>query len=108
MIKITSVRVKKVHTNDTRLLGVASIQLDDCLVIHDLKLLQLKDKRVVRFPNKRITKYTLNNNQSELVEEYAFTDVVHPSNSEFRNYVESELFKIYDNLSDDTNTEVNN
>ena len=39
-MKITSVRIKKSHNSGT-LLGVASVQFDDCLVIHDIKLIQL-------------------------------------------------------------------
>ncbi len=101
MIKITSARVKKLNTNDDKLLAVASIQLDDCLVIHDLKLLQLDDRRVVRFPNKKVYKYTLDTTESDFVKQYGFTDVVHPSNSNFRKYIETELFKIYDGLKNE-------
>ena len=34
---------------------------------------------------------------------FEFTDIVHPSNKEFRDYVETELFKIYDSEVDDNN-----
>lgn len=92
-MKVTSVRIKRGNpTTDTRVLGTASIQLDDCLIIHGIRILQLKDKRVISFPNKKIKKFDVNNN----TERYEYTDIVHPSNAEFRKYVEEEIFKYYD------------
>lgn len=93
-MKVTSIRIKKNNSSDSSLLGIASVQLDNCLIIHDIKLVQLKDKRVVSFPNKKTKKYTVEDGDYQ--ESYQYTDIVHPSNSEFRNYLEEELFRIYD------------
>ena len=95
MMKITSIRIKRNSKLNDQLLGVASIQLDDCLIIHGIKLLQLKNKRVVSFPNKKIRKYDVVND-GNYEEKYEYTDIVHPSNVEFRNYIEEELFKYFD------------
>ena len=92
-MQITSVRIKK--TNNDKVLGIASIQLDNCLVIHGIKLIQLDDKRIISFPNKKIKKYEVDDN-GEYVTKDEYTDVVHPSNSEFRKYIEDALFEIYD------------
>ncbi len=92
-MQITSVRIKK--TNNDKVLGIASIQLDNCLVIHGIKLIQLEDKRIISFPNKKIKKYEVDDN-GEYVTKDEYTDVVHPSNSEFRKYIEDALFEIYD------------
>ena len=92
-MKITSVRIKKSHNSGT-LLGLASLQFDDCLVIHDIKLIQLENKRIVSFPNKKVKKYKSDENGYS--ENYEYSDIVHPSNSEFRQYIQEELFKIYD------------
>lgn len=96
---ITSVRIRKNKNsvNDT-LLGIASIELDNCLVIHDIKLVKLKDKRIVCFPNKKVKKYIMSDGQYE--ENFEYSDIVHPSNTEFRKYVEEELYKIYDSEED--------
>lgn len=103
MMKVTSIRIKRNSKPEDQLLGVASIQLDDCLIIHGIKLLQLKDKRVVSFPNKKIRKYDVINN-GNYEEKYEYTDIVHPSNAEFRHYIEDEIFKYYD-MGGDTNNE---
>lgn len=93
-MKITSIRIKRNKTNDDALLGIASIQFDDCFIIHDIKLVQLKDKRIISFPNKKVKRYTLD--EDGYKENIEFTDIAHPSNKEFRDYIEQELFKIYD------------
>lgn len=92
-MEITSIRIKK-NNSGTQPLGVASIQLDNCLVIHDIKLIQLDNKRIISFPHRKVKKFILTDNGYD--QNYEYTDLVHPSNSEFRNYIETELFKIYD------------
>lgn len=92
-MEITSIRVKKSTMGQT--LGVASIQLDNCLVIHDIKLVEHNGKRMLSFPNKKTKKYVMENgNYAELS---SYTDIVHPSNREFREYLENEIYKVYDN-----------
>ena len=95
-MKITSIRIKKnKHNKDNTLLGIASIELDNCLVITNLKLIQLDNKRFVCFPNRKQTRYVYDMNGTyTLATEY--TDLVHPCTKEFRQYIETELFKIYD------------
>lgn len=101
-MQITSVRIKK--TNNDRVLGVASIQLDNCLVIHGIKLIQLDDKRIISFPNKKIKKYEVDDSGNYITKD-EYTDIVHPSNKEFREYIESALFKIYDEEGVESNNE---
>ncbi len=81
-IEITDAKIKRLN-NLGRLLGEASITLNNCLVIHNIKILQLSDKRILSFPCRKL------NNE--------FVDVVHPITREFRNYVESYIFDMFDN-----------
>lgn len=99
-MKITSIRIKKNH-KDNIVLGVASVQLDDCLVIHDIKLINNNGKRLLSFPNRKTKRYVYEN--GEYSEQDTYADIVHPSNSEFRQYLEKEIFMVYDNeLKEDT------
>lgn len=98
-MKITSVRIKKNSSKENSLLGVASVQFDDCLIIHDIKLVQLKDKRIISFPSKKVKKYIVD--EDAFSTDFEYTDIVHPSNKEFREYIETELYKIYDQEVDE-------
>lgn len=99
-MKITSIRLKKLSVPKNKyLLGTASIELDNCLVIHDIQLLDVEGKRMISFPSKRVKKYTYSENEenSGYSQNYEYTDIVHPSNQEFRTYIQNTLFDIYDN-----------
>lgn len=100
-MEITSIRIKK-NNNETQPLGIASIQLDNCLVIHDIRLIENNGKRLLSFPNRRTKKYVMENGTYSEVNSY--TDIVHPSNTEFREYLEKEIYKVYDNENKEDNS----
>ncbi len=100
-MEITSIRIKK-NNNGTQPLGIASIQLDNCLVIHDIRLIENNGKRLLSFPNRRTKKYVMENGTYSEVNSY--TDIVHPSNTEFREYLEKEIYKVYDNENKEDNS----
>ena len=93
-MEITNIRVQKNRNISEQILAIASIQLDNCLVIHDIKLIETNGKRLLSFPNKKTKKYVMENGEYSEVNTY--TDLVHPSNVEFRDYLEKEVFKVYD------------
>ena len=94
MMKITSIRIKRNHEQSDNVLGVASIGLDDCLIIHNIRLLQADGHRIVAFPSRKIKKSSYVDGNYE--ERFEYSDIVHPANREFREYIETELFKVYD------------
>ena len=52
MLNITEVRIKKINKGD--LLGAATICIDNCLVIKEIKLLNGKNGRYIGMPKRRI------------------------------------------------------
>lgn len=94
-MKITSIRIKKNNNKDSNTLGIASIEFNNCFIVHDIRLVQLKDKRIISFPNKKVKKYSVSGDSYNEIFEYS--DIAHPSTKEFREYIQQELFKIYDN-----------
>ena len=95
MIKITSIRIKKLHKGSgSNVLGTASVGFDNCLVVHNIKLVQKDGKRIVCFPSRKVKKFNMEG--GEYTERYEYADIVHPSNKEFRDYIEEEIFKVYD------------
>ena len=99
-MKITSINLKRLtkqkYSGGGICLAVASIQLDRELVIHDLQLIQLPEKRIVKFPNKKKIIKRLNFHKTGYEEVWGFSDIVHPCTPEFRRYVTEELYKVYD------------
>ncbi len=95
-MKITSVKIKKINSANPTILGKADIQLDGCLMIHGLTLLQLNDKRIVGFPSKKMDYIRLNVEKDGYNKNCGYLDIVHPCTKELREYIETTLFKIYD------------
>ena len=80
-MNITDVRIRKVET-DNRMKAIASITLDDCFVIHDLRVIQGDEHLFVAMPSRK-------NKDGE------YRDIVHPINQEVRDMMEEEIIKAY-------------
>ena len=52
MINITEVRIKKINKGD--LLGAASICIDNCFIVREIKLLDGKNGRYISMPKRKI------------------------------------------------------
>ena len=52
MLNITEVRIKKINKGD--LLAAASVCIDDCFVIREIKLLDGKNGRYISMPKRKI------------------------------------------------------
>lgn len=85
-LKITNIKLKKLN-NLGRFLGEASITINDCLVIHNIRIIQTEEKRILAFPSRKLQ----NGNM---------VDIVHPITADFRKYVEEQVFAMYDTAED--------
>ncbi len=80
---ITDVRIKKIDGEKFgRLKAYADITLDECLVIHGLKLIEGEEKLFVAMPSKKIF-----NGE--------FKDIVHPISSELRKHITDVVVEKY-------------
>lgn len=80
-MEITEVRLRLVK-EPGKLKASASITIDGCFVIHDLRVVDNEGKLFLAMPNKRI-------NTGE------YRDVAHPINSETREYVSKTVLDKY-------------
>lgn len=80
-IEITDIKIKKLN-NLGRLIGEASITLNECLVIHNIQIIQTDERRFISFPHKKL--------HDKIV------DTAHPITREFRSYVEDNIFEMFD------------
>ncbi|MDY0276600.1 MAG: septation regulator SpoVG [Acholeplasma sp.] len=81
-MKVTNVRIKLVNT-EGRLKAVGSITLDDCFVVHDVRVLEGEKGMFVAMPSKKMPNGM-------------FRDIAHPINAETRAMIDSEVIKAYE------------
>jgi len=81
-MKITDIRIRKLFEID-RLRAIVSITIDDLLVVHDIKVVQGEERLFVAMPSRRD-------------ETGMFRDVVHPINSEGREFIEKLILEAYE------------
>ena len=73
-MKISDVRVRLVKKDDSKLKAVASITIDDCFVIHDIKVIDGTDGYFVAMPSRKTS-------------DGEYKDIAHPINTETRQTV---------------------
>ena len=76
MMKITDVRLKKVDGHN-RLKAIASVTIDDCFVIHELRIIEGDNGLFIAMPSRKLP-------------EGEFKDIAHPINSETREQLEKQ------------------
>ena len=81
-MEITSVTVRKVEREDSRMRGIASVLLDDCFAIHDIRIIEGDNGLFVAMPSRKTS-----------VGEYR--DIAHPINPETRKMFEDKILDEY-------------
>lgn len=82
MIEITEVRITNTFNTD-RVKAIASITINDCFVINDIKLIKSQNGLFVAMPSRR----TPNGE---------FKDIAHPINAETRELIQNAIIKKYE------------
>lgn len=70
-MNITEVRIRLVKADEGKLKGVASITIDNCFVVHDVKIIEGAEDYFIAMPSKKTPTGE-------------FKDIVHPLNTETR------------------------
>ena len=73
-MKISDERVRLVLRDDSKLKAVASITIDDCFVIHDIKIIEGSEGYFIAMPSRK-------------TQEGEYKDIVHPINTETREQI---------------------
>ena len=81
-MKITSVNVRKVEKEGSRMKGIASVLLDDCFAIHDIRIIEGDKGLFIAMPSRQTT-----------TGEYR--DISHPITQEVRTMFEKEILDAY-------------
>lgn len=82
-MKITSVTVHKVTSENNRMKGIATVVIDDCFKIKGIRIIEKDERLMLAMPSRKNK-----NNENE--------DVAHPLNAETRKMFEEAVFAEYE------------
>ena len=83
-MEITDIRIKTVSTGG-KLKAYVTVTIDDCFVIHNLKIISGKAGTFIAMPSRK-------------TKTGEYKDIAHPINSEFRHQIQSEIIDEYDKI----------
>ena len=81
-MKITSVNVRKVEKEDSRMKGIASVLIEDCFAIHDIRIIEGDNGLFIAMPSRKTPTG-------------GYRDIVHPINPETRKNFEDSIIEAY-------------
>ncbi len=81
-MKITDIKIRKVF-DDGPMKAVVSVTFDGQLAVHDIKVINARDKFFIVMPSRK--------NPDE-----TYRDIVHPINAQFRALLESAVIEAYE------------
>jgi len=81
-MQITSVNVKKIDKEESRMKGIASVLIDDCFAVRDIRIIEGNEGLFIAMPSRK-------NAEGE------YHDIAHPINSETRKMFEDAIFEAY-------------
>ncbi len=73
-MKISDIRVRLIQKEDSKLKAVASMTIEDCFVVHDIKVIEGNEGYFIAMPSRKT-------NEGE------YKDIVHPINTETREMI---------------------
>lgn len=82
-MEITSVNIRKVEKEDSRMKGIASILIDDCFAVHDIRIIEGDNGLFVAMPSRKTAVG-------------GFKDIAHPINKEVREMFEKKILEAYE------------
>ena len=82
-MKISEVRIRKVEGDDSKLKAVASVTIDECFVVHDIKIIKGESGMFIAMPSKK-------NKDGE------FKDIAHPINPATRQKLADAILKAFE------------
>ena len=81
-MKITSVNVRITEKEDTRMKGIASVLIDDCFAIHDIRIIEGDNGLFIDMPSRKTATG-------------GYRDIAHPITSECRKMFEDAVIDAY-------------
>lgn len=86
-MKITSVNVRKIEKESSRMKGIASVLIDDSFAVHDIRIIEGDNGLFIAMPSRKTATG-------------GYRDIAHPINPEVRAMFEDAIFEAYKNAED--------
>jgi len=86
-MKITSVNVRKIEKEGSRMKGIASILIDDSFAVHDIRIIEGDNGLFIAMPSRKTATG-------------GYRDIAHPINPEVRAMFEDAILEAYDKAED--------
>ncbi len=81
-MKITSVNVRKIEKEGSRMKGIASVLLDDSFAVHDIRIIEGDNGLFIAMPSRKTSTG-------------GYRDIAHPINPETRALFEEAILEAY-------------
>ena len=82
-MKISDVRVRIVNSDTSKVKGSASITIDDCFVVHDIKVIEGTEGYFIAMPSRKTP-------------DGEYKDIVHAINNETRNQIKDTILAAFE------------
>ncbi len=73
-MKISNVRIGLIKKEDSKIKAVGSMTIEDCFVVHDIKVIEGQDEYFIAMPSRKAS-------------DGEYKDIVHPINTETRQQI---------------------
>ncbi len=86
-MEITDIKVRKLFDDDGPMKAIVSVTFDDQLALHDIKVINARDKYFIVMPSRKNPDNT-------------YRDIVHPINADFRSTLETAVIRAYQEVAE--------
>ncbi len=83
-MEITSVKVHKTEREGSRMKGYATVTLDNCFVVRNIRIIEGDEKLFIAMPSRKVA-------------DDRYEDIAHPINAETRKLFEDKILEEYNN-----------
>ncbi len=90
-MKITSVNVRKIEKEGSRMKGIASVLLDDSFAVHDIRVIEGDNGLFIAMPSRKTATG-------------GYRDIAHPINPEVRAMFEEAIIDAYNKAENNEST----
>ena len=81
-MQITSVNVRKIEKDGSRMIGIATVLLDDAFAVHDIRIIEGDNGLFIAMPSRKTPTG-------------GYKDIAHPINPEVRKQFEDAIIEAY-------------